>query len=123
MNVIFGYKEWPLSEFFQGPQFVIYKEQSKIRNHKYPDNKEDDDQCYEVAPFPPRKEYRYKKDNKPSDKEKKEAPFREERFDIRQEKRKGNRAWRDLIQPEEKSAKAANTAKKGRAAGTSVSQS
>lgn len=43
MNVVFGYKEWPQSEFFQGPQFVIFKEQSKIRNHKYPDLKEDDE--------------------------------------------------------------------------------
>jgi hypothetical protein len=85
MNVVFGYKEWPQSEFFQGPQFVIFKEQSKIRNHKYPDLKEDDEQCYEVAPYPPRKEYRYQKDNKKHTdvKDRKDIPFKEERFDIR----------------------------------------
>lgn len=33
-----------------------------MRNHKYPDVKDAEDEvCYEVAPFPPRKEYRYQK--------------------------------------------------------------
>lgn len=44
------------------------------------------------------------------------ANYREERFDIRQEKRKGNKAWKELISPDEKYSKA----KKGRATGTTV---
>ena len=54
MNVIFGYKDYMLPDFFQGPSYILFKERSKIKNHKYPEEKiPEDDDFYEVAPFPP----------------------------------------------------------------------
>ena len=55
MNICIGYKEYPKPDFFQGPTYIIFKEQSKIKNHKYPDDREDPDEelCYDVVQFPP----------------------------------------------------------------------
>ena len=50
MNVCISYKEFMRPDFFQGPTYIIFKEPSKIKNHKYPDDKEaEDDKSYEVV--------------------------------------------------------------------------
>jgi hypothetical protein len=43
MNICLGYKEYPKPDFFQGPTYIIFKEQSKIKNHRYPDDKDPDE--------------------------------------------------------------------------------
>lgn len=95
MNVIFGYKDYMLPDFFQGPSYILFKERSKIKNHKYPEEKiPEDDDFYEVAPFPPVKpmpENEKKSSHKPNHNEP-----RPEGFDIKEEKRKGNKFWNDL---------------------------
>ena len=54
MNLCITYKEFARPEFFQGPTYVLFKEESKIKNHKYADHKEaDDDHSYQVASLPP----------------------------------------------------------------------
>jgi hypothetical protein len=54
MNVLFGYKDYTIPAFFQGPSYILFKERSKIKNHKYPEDKPaEDEDFYEVAPFPP----------------------------------------------------------------------
>ena len=102
-----AYKEWPKPDFFQGPQIVMYKEPSKLRNHKYPDVK-DDDPCYEVAAYPPKPEVKEptKRTRKSSDlhsgekrkKGSKISQIREEKgFDIKEEKRLANKVWNEMI--------------------------
>jgi hypothetical protein len=70
MNICFTYKEFRKPDYYQGPQFVIYKDQSKIRNHKYPDYaKDDEDLCYEIAAYPP----------KPKEKQERQPPRQKKR--------------------------------------------
>lgn len=53
MNVLFRYKDYMIPDFFQGPTYIIYREPSKIKNHKYPDDKVADEDIYDVSEFPP----------------------------------------------------------------------
>ena len=101
MNVCFNYKEYPFPEFFQAPQFVMFKDQSKIRNHKYQTDKDDGEVCYQIAPFPP-KPQEYKPERHTIDHRKpqqKEIATKEKRpadkFDIKEERKKGNKFWRE----------------------------
>jgi hypothetical protein len=134
MNVLYGYKEYPKPEFFQGPQFVIYKEQSKLRNHKYPDTssahqKDDDELCYEIAPYPPKRDMKPPRYQKPerkrshqedSGKKEKKPKVKEEVFDMNLEKKKGNKAWREIQQSAEERMGSKGGKKKGRTAGLQV---
>ena len=104
MNICFSYKDYAIPHFFQGPQFVLIKEPSKMKNHKYPDNNknlplDEDDKCYDIAPYPPRpKERKPSRKRKGSDhngggKSHHKGGWDENKFDIKQEKKKGNKFW------------------------------
>jgi hypothetical protein len=111
MNICFGYKEYPQPGFFQGPTFVIYKEQSKIKNHRYPEDKDDPDEehCYDVVQFPPLKVRSFPPPKQPRSRKTSEggggAPPEARKkkvetqdalvFDIKTEKKKGNKFWKD----------------------------
>jgi len=108
MNICFGYKEYPQPGFFQGPTFVFYKEQSKIKNHRYPEDKDDPDEehCYDVVQFPPLKvrsfpppKPRSRKTSEgggaPQEARKKKKDEDVLVFDIKTEKKKGNKFWKD----------------------------
>lgn len=107
MNVCFGYKDYKIPDFFQGPSFILFKERSKIKNHKYPEDKPaEDEDFYEVAPFPPVKpkpetskktSHRHSDPNQGSAKKKaKNEETRPEGFDIKAEKKKGNKFWNEV---------------------------
>ncbi len=107
MNVCFGYKEFMRPDFFQGPTYIIFKEQSKIKNHKYPDDKEaEDDNSYEVVQFPPirpkpvigqRPPRKLSDSNQGSAKKKaKQEDPKPDIFDVKTEKKKGNKFWNEL---------------------------
>ena len=109
MNICIGYKEYPKPDFFQGPTYIIFKEQSKIKNHKYPEDKEDPDEelCYDVVQFPPIKVRQFpppKPNRKVSDhgafsepkkKKKTEEDHHAPIFDIKTEKKKSNKFWKE----------------------------
>ena len=107
MNVCFRYKDFMIPDFVQGPYFTIFKEQSKIKNHKYPEDKiVDDENSYEVAQFPPvrpkpvlgQRPPRKQSDSNPGS-AKKKARLEEEKpevFDAKKEKKKGNKFWKEL---------------------------
>ena len=105
INICIKYKDFPKPLFNQGPQYVIYKEQSKIKNHKYAEGKDcnENEDGVSVVQFPPIREQpppkpirtdiidagvildskRRKKEDDPSDRA----------FDIKKEKKKGNGFW------------------------------
>lgn len=110
MNICIGYKEYPQPGFFQGPTYIIFKEQSKIKNHRYPDDKDDPDEelCYEVNQFPslkvrsfpppkPRSRKTSEVGGAPPEtwKKKKDDTQYAHVFDIKTEKKKGNKFWKD----------------------------
>jgi len=92
MNVCLPYKEYARPDFFQGPTYIIFKEQSKIKNHKYPDHKEpENDNTYEISQFPPART-----PHLPPAKKKHETAINEQPFNVKTEKRKGNKFWNEL---------------------------